>query len=214
VKPFLLVLSSPSGGGKTTIARQLLQGRDDLGYSVSATTRARRPTEREGVDYHFLSHAEFERRVAAGEFVECAVYGGERYGTLHAEVARLFAEGRIAVLDIDVQGARQVRAVMPDSVHVFVLPPSAAVLVERLGRRATETVQKRRERVTIAAGELAAVTEYDYIVINDDLITAVSHVAAIIEAESRRVARQRRLMGAIDELRLEVIREASRIADA
>jgi guanylate kinase len=214
VKPFLLVLSSPSGGGKTTIARQLLQGRDDLGYSVSATTRAKRPGELDGVDYHFLSHDEFERRAVAGEFVECAVYGGERYGTLHAEIRRLFAEGRIAVLDIDVQGARQVRSVVPDSVQVFVLPPSAAVLVERLGRRATETLQKRRERVTIAASELAAVIEYDYVVINDDLITAVSHVAAIIEAESRRVSRQRRLLGAIDELRQEVIREASRIADA
>ncbi len=214
MKPFLLVLSSPSGGGKTTIARQLLQGRDDLGYSVSATTRAKRPGELDGVDYHFLSHDEFERRAVAGEFVECAVYGGERYGTLHAEIRRLFAEGRIAVLDIDVQGARQVRSVVPDSVQVFVLPPSAAVLVERLGRRATETLQKRRERVTIAASELAAVIEYDYVVINDDLITAVSHVAAIIEAESRRVSRQRRLLGAIDELRQEVIREASRIADA
>jgi guanylate kinase len=214
VKPFLLVLSSPSGGGKTTIARQLLQGRDDLGYSVSGTTRPMRPGERDGVDYHFLSHEEFERRAAAGEFIECAVYGGERYGTLHAEVARLFAEGRIAVLDIDVQGARQVRAAMPDSVHVFVLPPSAAVLVERLGRRATETMRKRRERVSIAASELAAVVEYDYVIINDDLITAVSHVAAIIEAESRRVSRQRRIIGAIEQLRQEVIREAGRIADA
>jgi guanylate kinase len=103
---------------------------------------------------------------------------------------------------------------MPDSVHVFVLPPSAAVLVERLGRRATETMRKRRERVSIAASELAAVVEYDYVIINDDLITAVSHVAAIIEAESRRVSRQRRILGAIEELRQEVIREAGRIADA
>jgi guanylate kinase len=103
---------------------------------------------------------------------------------------------------------------MPDSVHVFVLPPSASVLVERLGRRATESPGKLRERVAIAATELAAVTEYDYVVINDDLITAVSHVAAIIEAESRRVSRQRRILGAIEELRQEVIREAGRIADA
>ena len=213
MKPYLLVLSSPSGGGKTTIARRLLQGREDLGYSVSATTRPMRAGERDGVDYHFVSHAEFERGVVAGEFVEWAVYGGERYGTLHAEVNKLFAEGRIAVLDIDVQGARQVRHAMPDSVHVFVLPPSAAVLVERLGRRATESRGKLRERVAIAATELAAVTEYDYVVINDDLITAVSHVAAIIEAEGRRVTRQRRLLGGIERLRQEVMVEADRIAN-
>ena len=213
MKPFALVLSSPSGGGKTTIARRLLQGREDLGYSVSATTRPMRPGERDGADYHFVAHADFERGVAAGEFVEWAVYGGERYGTLRSEVDRLFAEGRIAVLDIDVQGARQVRQVLPDSVHVFVLPPSAGVLVDRLGRRATEGVAKRRERVALAAAELAAVSEYDYVVINDDLVTAVSHVAAIIEAESRRVSRQRRILGAIEQLQAEVVREAARISD-
>jgi len=212
VKPFLLVLSSPSGGGKTTIARRLLQGREDLGYSVSATTRPIRPGEKEGVDYHFLSRDEFRRRVEAGEFIEWATYNGEWYGTLREEVDRLFAEGRIVILDIEVNGARQVRASAPDSVHVFVLPPSAAVLVERLGRRATETPAKRRERVQLAAAELAAVTEYDYVIINDDLIAAVSNVAAIVEAEGRRVSRQRRLIGGIERLRQEVIEEAARIA--
>jgi guanylate kinase len=211
VKPFLLVLSSPSGGGKTTIARQLLQGRDDLGYSVSATTRARRAGERDGVDYHFLSRDEFRRRVEAGEFLEWATYNGEWYGTLRSEVDRLFAEGRVAILDIEVTGARQVRTTAPDSVHVFVLPPSAAVLVERLGRRATETPAKRRERVELAADELAAVSEYDYVIINDDLIAAVSTVAAIVEAEGRRVSRQRRLVGGIERLRQEVKEEAARI---
>ncbi|HEX6644141.1 MAG TPA: guanylate kinase [Gemmatimonadales bacterium] len=211
MKPFLLVLSSPSGGGKTTIARQLLQGRDDLGYSVSATTRPQRAGERDGVDYHFLSRDEFRRRVEAGEFLEWATYNGEWYGTLRSEVDRLFAEGRVAILDIEVNGARQVRSTAPDSVHVFVLPPSAAVLVERLGRRATETPAKRRERVELAADELAAVSEYDYVIINDDLIAAVSAVAAIVEAEGRKVARQRRLVGGIERLRQEVRAEAARI---
>jgi guanylate kinase len=179
---------------------------------VSATTRPKRPGEKDGVDYHFLARDEFRRRVEAGEFIEWATYNGEWYGTLRAEVNRLFAEGRVVILDIEVNGARQVRTSAPDSVHVFVLPPSAAVLVERLGRRATETPSKRRERVQLAADELAAVTEYDYVIINDDLIAAVSNVAAIVEAEGRRVSRQRRLIGGIERLRQEVIEEATRIA--
>lgn len=109
MKPFLLVLSAPSGGGKTTIAKALLAAREDLGYSVSATTRAPRPGEREGTDYHFLARAEFDRRLAAGEFLEWAEYGGQRYGTLAAEVDGVLASGRHVVLDIEVQGARAIR---------------------------------------------------------------------------------------------------------
>ena len=130
--PFLLVLSSPSGGGKTSIARALLQARTDVGYSVSATTRAPRSGERDGQDYHFLTPEAFERKVADGEFLEHAAYSGHRYGTLRSEVDRILHGGRHVVLDIEVEGARQVRERMPDAVRVFVLPPSARVLVERL----------------------------------------------------------------------------------
>ncbi len=199
--PFLLVLSSPSGGGKTTIARALLQARTDVGYSVSATTRPPRHGEQDGHDYHFLTAEEFERRVAAGEFLEHATYGGNRYGTLRSEIDRVLGGGRHAVLDIEVEGARQVMEKMPKAVRVFVLPPSAKVLVERLRGRDTESPETRRVRLARAAEELLAVTEYDYVVINEHLRDAVSEVGAILDAESSRVARRRDLAGFVELLR-------------
>jgi guanylate kinase len=212
VRPFLLVLSAPSGGGKSTIAKQLLNARDDLGYSVSATTRAMRTGERDGVDYHFVSRAEFLRRVEAGEFLEWATYAGELYGTLRSEVERIFGEGRIAVLDVEIEGSRQIRSSFPNSLHLFVLPPSAEVLVGRLTARNTESPGVVRERIARAADELAAVTEYDYAILKEDLVVAVSQVAAILEAEGRRVPRQDGLPGFIDRLRRDVIAAAARIA--
>ncbi len=210
--PFLLVLSSPSGGGKTTIARSLLQARDDLAYSVSATTRPMRAGEKDGVDYFFLPREEFLRRVEAGEFLEWATYGGNLYGTLRAEIERIFARGRTAVLDIEIEGARQLRASFPNSLHLFVLPPSAEVLVSRLAGRNTESPAVLRERITRAADELAAVAEYDYAIMNQDLVLAVAQVAAILDAEARRVARQDGLTTFIDRLRRDVLAQAAQIA--
>jgi len=212
VKPFLLVLSSPSGGGKTTIARNLLQARDDLGYSVSATTRPMRAGEREGVDYHFLTREAFLRRVEAGDFLEWATYGGNLYGTLREEIERIFARGRTAVLDVEIEGARQLRASFPNSLHLFVLPPSAEVLVSRLVGRNSEPPAVLRERITRAADELAAVAEYDYAILNEDLVLAVAQVAAILDAEARRVSRQEGLPPFIDRLRRDVLAQAARIA--
>jgi guanylate kinase len=211
VKPFLLVLSAPSGGGKSSIARNLLQGRDDLGYSVSATTRPLREGERDGVDYHFLSREEFLRRREAGEFLESATYGGQLYGTLRSEIERIFAAGRHAVLDIEIQGARQIRASFPNSLHLFVLPPSAEVLIGRLRGRNTEPPEVVRERVTRAAEELEAVVEYDYVVVNQDLVIAVAQVAAILDAEARRVSRQDDLQRVIARLRKEVVAAVGKI---
>ena len=199
--PFLLVLSSPSGGGKTSIARALLQARSDVGYSVSATTRAPRPGERDGTDYHFLTAEEFARRVAAGEFLEHATYGGNRYGTLRAEIERVLRGGRHAILDIEVEGARQVMERMPDAVRVFVLPPSARVLVDRLRGRDTESAGQRKVRLARAAEELLAVHEYDYVVINEELGNAVQAVGAILDAEASRVSRQRELATFIEHMR-------------
>jgi guanylate kinase len=210
--PFPLVLSSPSGGGKSTIAKQLLQARDDLGYSVSATTRARRQNEIEGRDYFFISRAEFVARRERGEFVESASYAGEYYGTLKSEFDRLFREEKHPVLDIEIDGARQIIGLYPDAVRVFVLPPSGAELVERLRGRNTEPADVLKRRLDRAAIELEAAGEYDYVIVNDDIVSAVSHVAAIIDAETRKVKRQRDLKTMLDGIRREV-RQASEKLD-
>jgi guanylate kinase len=211
VKPFLLVLSAPSGGGKTTIAKMLLQGREDLGYSVSATTRPKRPDERDGVDYHFLSRDEFVRRIDQGQFLEWATYAGELYGTLKSEIERIFAQGRHAVLDVEIEGARQIRKNFPNSLLLFVLPPSAEALMQRLMGRKTEDPALVRDRILRAADELAVVSEYDYAILNEDLVVAVAQVAAILEAESWRVGRQDTMHQFIEQLRRDVVKAAEKI---
>ena len=195
------MLSSPSGGGKSTIARHLLEAREDVVYSVSATTRPRRTGEIDAREYHFLDRAEFERRVAAGDFVEWAEYGGNLYGTLCAEVERGLASGRHVVLDIEVAGSRQVRQQFPQAVQVFVLPPSAAALAQRLRGRNTEDPVTVARRLEIAGRELEAAREYEYVVVNDDVVDAVSQVAAILDVESRRVRRLTNLEAVLDNLR-------------
>ncbi len=206
--PFLLILSSPSGGGKTTIARTLLAARDDLGYSVSATTRSPRPGERDGVDYHYLTVEAFARREAAGEFLESAEYSGHRYATLRAEVERVLGENRHVVLDIEVQGARQIRARREDVVSIFILPPSAEALLERLGGRRSDRPEAVRRRLRQAVQEVGQALTYDYVVINDDRAQAVSEVATIIDAEARRTRRLPDLKDTIAQLTAELARLA------
>lgn len=198
------MLSSPSGGGKSTIARHLLEARENVTYSISATTRPRRPAEEDGKHYHFLDRAGFDGRIERGELLEWAEYGGHLYGTLRAEVERGLGSGRHVVLDIDVAGARQVRKQFPDSVHVFVLPPSAATLVQRLRNRNTEDRNGIGTRLLIAARELSAVSEYDYIVVNDDFVEAVAHVAAILDVEERRVSRLNNLTEVVTGIQAEL----------
>jgi guanylate kinase len=205
------VLSSPSGGGKSTIARHLLEARDDVTYSVSATTRALRPGESDGTHYHFLSRAEFQRRVGAGEFLEWAEYGGHLYGTLHQEISRGLASGKHVVLDIEVAGAGQVRERFPDSVQVFVLPPSAAILVQRLRGRNTEEPAVVAKRLAIAADELLAARDYEYVVVNDDVVDAVAQVAAILDGEARRVRRLTNLDTVIEHLRRDLAVQQERL---
>lgn len=183
MNPFPIILSAPSGGGKTTIARHLLELRADVGYSVSCTTRAPRPREVDGKDYYFLSREEFVRRRLAGDFAESAEVHGNLYGTLRSEISRVLGSGRHVIMDIDVQGARQIRDAFPASVTVFVLPPSGEVLLERLRKRKTESPQQLVSRLNSALHELRAVEEYEYVVVNDDLDQAVLRVGAIIDAE-------------------------------
>ena len=179
---------------------------------MSATTRPRREGERDGVDYHFLTRDEFLRRVDAGEFLEWATYAGNLYGTLRSEIDRIFARGRTRCSTSRSKGARQIRATFPNSLHLFVLPPSADVLVGRLAGRNTEPPAVIHERITRAADELAAVAEYDYAIFNEDLVLAVAQVAAILDAEARRVVRQEGLGPFVDRLRRDVLAAASRIA--
>ena len=186
--PRVVVLAAPSGGGKTTIARELRTRLPALfGYSVSATTRKARPGEQDGEAYHFLTRDEFLRRREAGEFLEWAPYAGELYGTLRHEVERVLASGKHALLDVEVQGARQVRQAYPSpaSLIVFVIPPSPRVLIERLRRRRTESEAELRKRIDIATQEVETArrelaTVYDRVLVNDDLDTAVNEVIELV----------------------------------
>lgn len=191
--PFPIILSAPSGGGKTSIARRLLDERKDVGYSISCTTRLRRENEIDGRDYYFLSEKDFRDRQARGHFAEWAVVHGKMYGTLRGEVARVVESGRHVVMDIDVQGAMQFRSVFPDSVLVFILPPSGETLLERLRERDTENSESLLARMRSALDELRFVAEYGYVVVNDQLEATVKRVSSIIDAEALRHSRQRTL---------------------
>jgi guanylate kinase len=179
----LFVVTGPSGVGKGTLIRKLLERAPDLELSVSATTRPPRPGERDGVDYHFLSEQEFDRLLAEDQFMEHASYSGHRYGTLVSEVEPRLARGAGVVLEIEVQGARQIRARMPEAVLVFVAPPSPEALRERLQKRGTDSEEEIERRLRVASEELAAQSEFRHVILNDDLERASDELAALVQAE-------------------------------
>jgi guanylate kinase len=189
---FPIILSAPSGGGKTTIARALLKQRSDIGYSVSCTTRQPRGTEVHAKDYYFLSRTDFLTKRQRGEFAESAEVHGNLYGTLRSEVQRVLESGHHVLMDIDVQGAVQFTRVFPQSVTIFILPPSAEVLLDRLRGRQTESAQQLADRLQSALQELQSVDEYEYVVVNDDLDLAIKRITSIIEAE---VSSRERVVG-------------------
>jgi guanylate kinase len=187
--PFPIILSSPSGGGKTTIAHRLLEERQDVGYSVSCTTRPPRDGEQHGRDYYFRTAEEFRRGQQVGEFAESAEVHGHLYGTLRAEVEKVLASGRHVIMDIDVQGAKQFVTAFPESVLIFILPPSADVLIDRLKGRGTENAKSLIRRFRSAKEELKAIDLYQYIVVNDRIESAVAEIDSIIDTENSRRTR-------------------------
>jgi guanylate kinase len=176
----VFVITGPSGVGKGTLIRGLLERIPELELSVSATTRPPRPGEQDGSHYHFLPPEEFERRVHAGEFVEHATYSGRRYGTLRSELERRTDEGAPVVLEIEVQGARQVREAMDDALQVFIAPPSLDALRARLVGRGTDDPEQVEQRMQTAERELAARPEFAHVVVNDRLEQATDELVAIV----------------------------------
>lgn len=191
MKGNLIIISSPSGGGKGTLIREVLQTVPEIGYSVSFCTRGRRFGEEDGRDYHFISPADFEEKINGGEFLEYAEVHGNYYGTSLIETERKLSAGLDVILEIDVQGALQVMKKVPGAaISIFIMPPSFDVLKARLTSRNTESPENLSLRLTNAHGEVEQYSKFDYVVINDEVHVAARKLAAIILAERQRLVRQ------------------------
>lgn len=182
--PFPLVLSAPSGAGKSTLVRELRKRNRDVAFSVSATTRAPRPGEVDGEAYYFVTEPQFREMIERGELLEWATVHGHFYGTPVSELRKVQARGEHLLLDIDVQGARQVRRRVPEAVLVFILPPSGRALVQRLAGRGTESAEVLERRLRNAEDEIRAAPEFDYVVVNDRLHAAVGELEAVLRGNA------------------------------
>ena len=195
-RPLLILISAPSGGGKTTLSQQLLAARPDMTRAITCTTRPPRPGEKDGVDYHFLEPAEFQKRVQAGDFLEHATVFGRSYGTLRSELLDPLRAGRDVLLNVDVQGAATIREraqTEPELkralVTVFLTPPSVAVLEERLKKRNTDAPEEIQKRLGLARQEIAQWRHFDYLLISSTIPEDLRRMLAIVEAEKLRAAR-------------------------
>lgn len=196
-KGFLIVVSGPSGAGKGTVCTAFLKEHEDVAYSVSATTRAPRSGEQEGVNYYFLSRGEFESMIANGELLEWAEVYGNYYGTPLKKIEEKLAQGQDILLEIDTQGALNVQKKFPDGIYVFILPPSIQELEKRLRGRGTDSEEAVARRLSAAAGEIAVAKEYAYTIVNDTINDSVQTLAAIVSAEHARTCNN---LGKIDEI--------------
>ena len=177
----IVVVAAPSGSGKTSIAKEILRRYPTFRFSVSATTRPKRPTETDGKDYFFLARAEFEKRIAAGAFVEWETIYGNLYGTLRSEVDAALAQGKHLMFDVDVKGALSIKRAYPEACLIFIRPPSVAVLEQRLRARLTEDAETLRQRMERVPMELEQAALFDHVVVNDVLETATDEVDAIVK---------------------------------
>jgi guanylate kinase len=176
----VFVITGPSGVGKGTLIKRLLERVPSLALSVSATTRQPREGEEDGIDYHFLTEEQFQERRDAGDFLEFASYSGNHYGTLNSELDRCLEKGRSVVLEIEVQGAQQVRQTRGDSIQIFIAPPDPDVLRERLRGRGTDSAEAIDKRLQVAEQELGAQDDFDYRIVNDDLDKAAGELEGIV----------------------------------
>ena len=188
----LFIVAAPSGGGKTSLVRELVDSMQNIVTSISHTTRSKRPREEDSVNYFFISEQEFRKMIKNGEFIEYAEVFGHYYGTSIAQIDSRLQAGIDVVLDIDWQGAQQIKNIFPDAVSIFVIPPSLQVLQNRLTVRAQDKQDVIQSRMQKARGEMSHYTEFDYLIVNDDFATAVDELVAIVRVKRLSIMRQKK----------------------